>query len=100
MSDSARLPLQRCPCCGWSLDAASVISENPTRYLPKRGDLTVCFYCSSTLRFSNLLTLVIPTPSQLQRAFKENPELEHQIDSLKLAIMKSRNRKISKEKLQ
>lgn len=52
MSDHLLPNKDGCPVCFHRLDAAACIEEDAH---PKPGDLTVCFYCATLLRFDDQL---------------------------------------------
>lgn len=52
---TVRVPIQLCPGCGATLDAASHLSEKGVR--PDPGSVTICLYCQLPLIFGRDLRL-------------------------------------------
>jgi hypothetical protein len=46
----------RCPKCGYDIDAASAIGKDPTA-LPDEDDYSICLNCGALLQFDSLLRL-------------------------------------------
>lgn len=64
-SEDPRLPnADGCPVCFNRLDAATCATEEDAR--PKPGDLTVCFYCTTFLKFDAELRHVALAPGEFQ----------------------------------
>lgn len=51
LGPSAKVTAATCPSCGATLDGASAIDSHE-KLTPKAGDLSVCFYCASILRYT------------------------------------------------
>jgi len=57
-----------CPECGGFLDGATGVFEGDqpdAKSQPKEGDVSICFYCSSLLKYGENLQLRNPTEEEL-----------------------------------
>jgi hypothetical protein len=63
-----RLPESRCPFCDHKFDAASGEGTEA----PKPGDLTICLYCASPLRFTDDLTVRAMTRAEIAELPPQN----------------------------
>lgn len=57
---SEKVPLQFCPECHKGLDGATLMSEGK-RMRPSPGDISVCFFCATILRFDEKGVMVRAT---------------------------------------
>jgi hypothetical protein len=60
-----RMPLQHCPTCEAPLDAATHAGQEGP--VPRAGDVTICLYCQTPLRFAEGLRLVALDIDELER---------------------------------
>jgi hypothetical protein len=65
LSTAVRLPPTRCPHCGYTLDAASVLDGPAPK--PTPGDLSVCFGCGAALQFDKRLRVTKLTLREIAR---------------------------------
>lgn len=61
---TTRVPLSKCPNCGYKLDACTATKPGPD-VRPSPGDASVCYRCGEILVFDERLRIVRPTPQQL-----------------------------------
>lgn len=61
---STQLPADGCPNCGHSLDAATSLKGN---HRPQPGDVSVCAYCGTILKFDDELRMQVIDPEHLAR---------------------------------
>jgi hypothetical protein len=61
-----------CPQCNAPLDGATGITK-PTS-IPKAGDLTICGYCLSALKFNSDLSLQILPFDEIKKIIQDDPE--------------------------
>ena len=59
-----RLPISRCPSCGYQFDSATAL-ENPDAK-PKPGDLSICLNCGEWLTFADDLTVRLLESKEFQ----------------------------------
>jgi hypothetical protein len=55
-----------CPACAGRLDAHTSIDANAPDVGPSAGDVSVCLYCATALRFGDELELEVMTIAQLE----------------------------------
>lgn len=63
MATSHFTPASECPECGKKLDAATGVQADQA---PRPGDVSICIYCRTWLRFTDDLTLRIMTKEDLE----------------------------------
>ena len=66
MAGSVRVPQSACPACGVVCNGATLSTDPEHTPTPRRGDLTICVYCSTFLQFGPDLELAILSPSELR----------------------------------
>lgn len=71
-----RIPQTACPSCNIELDAAEGVTD--PNAIPKPGDVTVCFYCSTVLEYTEDMQLTAIDLMSLQ------PEVQ---DVIAMAIL-------------
>lgn len=91
------VPRTECPVCNHALDAAT----SPfNQALPKEGDFTLCFYCSSILTFGPGLSLLETTDEDIARL---SDEFIIELNRVRSAVTRARKavelKKISGEHL-
>lgn len=67
-----RLPMQSTPCCGSRVDSHTDVVGDAA---PQPGDLSVCLYCASILRFGDGLGLVVVDEPERSELLAESEEL-------------------------
>ena len=65
--ETSRVPVSRCPDCGYAMDAASPVSGNADEE-PRPGDLSVCLDCGAVLVFTNELGMRVATLREMNEA--------------------------------
>ncbi len=53
---TVRTKLNFCPCCNSKIDAVSSMDDKPEE--PRKGDITICVYCTEILEFDEELSLI------------------------------------------
>lgn len=75
-----------CPVCTERVDAVTGI-DNPD-VQPRPGDVSICFYCATVLRFDTELLLYAPDADEVAELKRRDPYLEHAQEFMKLVIMR------------
>jgi hypothetical protein len=87
MATIARVPLRFCPTCGMRLKAAAALSsENP----PAPGDVTVCTYCVTALRFDERLHVQALSSEEISAL---EPALAAELRQARTLVLSYRQRK-------
>ncbi len=73
-----------CPRCGMHLDRAA--SPTAPRVAPRRGDLSVCFYCASLLAFDVDMRLAAVSSAQFEQLRIEEPETAQIIERYQQSV--------------
>jgi len=81
----------QCPGCRTMLDGCTVINDPDEEKLPKPGDLTVCMYCGSILRFTDGRMLAICTKEDLEDVEEETMDLLIEVQKKALEMAAKRN---------
>ncbi len=75
-----------CPQCGTLLNAASTLEG---RFTPKPGDVTVCAYCSTFLKFDEFMFLRILPDEEFEKLEKVEKE---QLNAVRKLIVQKQMR--------
>lgn len=63
-----------CPHCNSNLDAAMEVNDRSAT--PSVGDVSICFVCGGICFYGEGDTLIKPTKEQLDKLYREHPELK------------------------
>lgn len=76
-------PDNACPVCGARLDAATAVRQDAR---PDPGDVSVCAYCASVLRFDRELYLYAPAKEEVRDLLAGVPGLRQAQDAARQII--------------
>jgi hypothetical protein len=69
-TNAVRVSKCQCPQCGKQLDAAS--SVDGVTAIPKKGDISLCFYCGEILEYDENCVLTYITQEVIDELKKDN----------------------------